>query len=365
MSDLHAEVFATRLKQARVLRKMSLGKLAEAAGAVVSKQAIGKYEKAQMLPGSEVAIALANALDVNINSLFRPTQVELSSLDFRRHSKLGKRDQVAIGEQARGFLERYIELEGVLDIRRKFSNPIKGFKTVSGADIERAADAVRKAWNIGFDPISNVVEMLEDNGVKVCEINAPEGFDGLSGWGDGVPFVVLKRLLDDEDDFARQRLTALHELGHLLLPLPDDASKKEREDAAYRFAGALLLPARALRGILGQVRHDIGFPELRFIKGQFGISMAAVMRRARELDVISAHRYKWYCIDNRQKGWHKREPFPYRPANGDELSHRFDQLLCRAVYEDAITMSKAAELADVDLTEMRDRFEPALEEAMV
>ncbi len=56
------EVFAKRLRQARIKEKLSMDALCEKVKGVVSKQAISKYEAAKMMPSSSVLIALSEAL---------------------------------------------------------------------------------------------------------------------------------------------------------------------------------------------------------------------------------------------------------------------------------------------------------------
>ena len=58
-------VFAQRLKQARILKKISMDQLVAMIGNIVTKQAISKYESAKMMPNSTVLVALATALDVD------------------------------------------------------------------------------------------------------------------------------------------------------------------------------------------------------------------------------------------------------------------------------------------------------------
>lgn len=58
-------------------------------------------------------------------------------------------------------------------------------------DAEEAAKKIRAEWDLGYDPIPDVVAMLEDKGYKVIEINAPEKFDGLSADVDELKVIVL------------------------------------------------------------------------------------------------------------------------------------------------------------------------------
>ena len=58
-----------------------------------------------------------------------------------------------------------------------------------------------------------------------------------------------------------------HELGHLVL---DFGPKVDDEDAAHRFAEAILMPAEALWAMVGKRRTSIGWSELFDVKRLFG-----------------------------------------------------------------------------------------------
>jgi Zn-dependent peptidase ImmA (M78 family) len=56
--------------------------------------------------------------------------------------------------------------------------------------------------------------MLEDNFIKVVEVDKPLDFDGLSAFVDNkIPVIAVNKNFPIE----RKRFTLLHELGHLLL----------------------------------------------------------------------------------------------------------------------------------------------------
>ena len=77
MADV-SQIFAQRLKQARILQKMSMDQLVAKIGGLVTKQAISKYESAKMLPNDTVLVALATALDVDADYFFRPFTFDLN-----------------------------------------------------------------------------------------------------------------------------------------------------------------------------------------------------------------------------------------------------------------------------------------------
>ena len=71
------DLFGKRLRSARLLAAMSQDQLVLAINNLVTKNAIAKYERGEMLPGSKVLIALAKALGIKTEYFFRPYTVEM------------------------------------------------------------------------------------------------------------------------------------------------------------------------------------------------------------------------------------------------------------------------------------------------
>lgn len=343
--------FGMRLKRARVKNGLSLRNLAErlrVEGVEVSHSALGKYEKGLMLPDSEKLIALCDVLDVEPDDFFRVETVKLENIEFRKLSDFGKKKVDRIREEAVEFFERYLEIETMLGIPRKRLERIdlRDRDTHSPEwpdEAESVAEKVRRDWSLGQSALPNVHELLESQGVKVKEVEADEGFDGFAGWADDeTPVIVLSKKLNE--DLPRKRLTALHELGHLVVEFPESASKKALEAFCFRFAGAMLIPKDAMIRNLGIDRpNGITIYELQSMKEDWGISISALMRRAKDLNIISQARYEQYCIANRKI--RKTEPGIWQ---GSETANRFRQLVIRALSQEAITRSKAAELLRID-----------------
>lgn len=75
-------------------------------------------------------------------------------------------------------------------------------------EVEEAASQLRQAWNLGEDPLYNIVELLEDHGLKVLEVDAGVSFSDLSGRleKDHTPFIVLNA--NPQIPIDRKRFTA-------------------------------------------------------------------------------------------------------------------------------------------------------------
>ena len=350
MINNSTDIFPRRLRQARLMRGMSLEKLSQALTSSVTRQAINKYEKGQMKPDSRVLIALAGALGVKIDYFFRPFTVEVDKVEFRKKPGFTDKMTVALRERVREELERYLEIE-------QLSNSTIDF-TLSGKEISTVKDAkdfameIRHLLGLGHDGISNVIEVLEDCGIKIIELQENNDFDGLSGYANGkIPIIVINGNFSTE----RKRHTALHELGHLLLNVPAGTPDKTVENICNAFATEMLLPANILTTKIGNVRHDISLSELTDLQRQFGISVDDIMLSLREHGVISDRRYSGFLkkkssiVDFRALVEKSRVKL--------ERSGRFARMVYRALADETITFSKAAVLLNTSIDDVKSNLQ--------
>jgi len=341
-------MIGNRIKQARKALGLSQRDLASKIS--VSAMAISKYENNSSVPSSKVLIELAGALNVRSEYFFRPQTVELEGVEYRKHVKLEKKilDQIEgdIIEQ----IERFIELEELLP-----SSPIKKFevpkdirpKIDSYESIEDIADKVRQSWGLGHNPIADLIDALEEQGVKVFQSQAlhDEKFDGFAGTVNDIPIIVVGR--DWPGD--RQRFTLAHELGHLILKdrLPQEF---DEEKAANRFAGAFLAPASEVFKELGENRKWLEPRELYELKHTYGLSMQAWIFRATDLNIFKKPMSGKLWGFFKKKGWIKEEPGKAYPPEEPKL---FWQLVFHAYGEEIINETKSAELLRLSLDEFR------------
>ncbi|TVQ91984.1 MAG: ImmA/IrrE family metallo-endopeptidase [Bacteroidetes bacterium] len=346
------EQVGNRIKSARIMAGLSLRELSAKLEGIVSHTAIKKYEDGQLMPDGKTLLAFAKALNVKTGYFLRPQNIEISQLEFRKKSRLPKKKLHSIKESIMENIERYLELESYLNLPPQFYNPIENHTILTGDDVENAVEDLLDLWDLGTNPIPNVIELLEDKEIKVVELDTDEGFDGLSGFAnEKIPVIVVnKSFLAD-----RKRFTALHELGHLLLNFDPTLQPKQNEKLCHRFAGAMLLPRDAIFQELGIKRHNISLNELIYIKESYGISIQAIMARAKDLEIISNDQFVNFRIWVNKHEDHKMEK-GFGEYGGNEISTRFNQLLFRATAEEIITMSKAASLANIKLASFRDQF---------
>lgn len=333
-------MFGERLKLARKRSGLSLRGLAEAIDHAVSAQAIGRYERDEMLPGSSTALRLSKALGVPLSYLFSPSEIRLEGVEFRKTAATRAQERAMVEAAVLDSLDRYLLIEDLLEIGSHVWDKPKGtqFKVGELDDAETAARQVREAWNLGGDPIPNVTELLEEHGIKVLKLDFPLSVDGLTCEvarpdKEKVPVIVGSVSKSVE----RRRFTLAHELGHMVMAIHGDL---DEEKACQRFASALLMPQKDLLFEIGQRRHAFGYAEIIEIKRMYGVSAAALILRLRDLGVITESTLQT-VFRGIGRSWRKAEPSPLKE---DEEPRRFQRLVVRALAEEIISFPKAAEL---------------------
>ncbi len=346
-----------RLKLARSAAGLSLRGLEEKIRNRVTAQAIGKYERNESMPGSGVLIALADALDVSVDYLVGDQEMVLEAVDFRKKTITSRREESQVEATVLYFLERYLMVEELLNLpsvewHSPREAPYPVMRDVSEAD--RAAQSLRDHWGLGNDPIPNLVELLEEQGIKVLAVDLTN-IDGLTARvrraeKGAVPVIVVNR----KEWGERQRFTLAHELGHMVM---DVAAKLDEEKAAHRFAGAFLMPADALWAKIGKHRTAIGWGELFELKQLFGASVQAITYRCKDLGIFSEATFRRLFNDFTRFGWRK-PPYeePLARQEGEEPK-RFKRLTFRALAEGAISEAKAAELLSMSVQDLNRRME--------
>jgi Zn-dependent peptidase ImmA (M78 family)/transcriptional regulator with XRE-family HTH domain len=343
-------MIGARLKLARTAAGLSLRDLALKIGGIVTAQAIGKYERNEARPGTPVLEAMAAALDVSPDYLMNRHQVTLEGVDFRKKLTASRREEAQVEAKVLNRLGEYIRVEQVLglDSVRWERPPGAPYPLVEIAQAEPMAQSLREAWGLGRDPIPNLIELLEEKGIKViCEPLA-EAIDGMTAKvkrtiGPELPVIVVNAKHAGE----RQRFTLAHELGHVILSPRGPFSARDVEKAAHRFAGAFLMPAETMWTEMGRSRTSISFGELFALKSLLGVSVQALTYRSRELGIISDALFRKLFEEYARFGW--RSP-PYEEPHGRprEAAKRMKRLCYRAVEEALLSVSDAAQALGIE-----------------
>ena len=329
------------------MRGLSLDALSEAMEYYkVSKNALAKYEKGEMMPSSKVLISLSKALNVPVDDFFRPITITINTEDisYRKRSSMGKKELDAINNYVTSELEKYIEVE-------QLSNETKTFDVFFDEEVKDENDAVsiavkfRQKFKMGLAPITKPIELLESAGVKIIEVDASTKFDGDCFTINDVFAIVLNKNFCSE----RIRLSLFHEVGHKVMNIAEGV---DEERMCNVFANEVLLPTAVFSEIIGNQRKSISLVELKELQKTYGISVDAMMAKAHQMGVVSNNRYSQYFIKkNMNPELKKAVDESMYPK---ESSERYMRLVYKLIANEVITESKGASLLNCSLSEVRE-----------
>lgn len=302
---------SARLTEARAARRvMSMTALARLLS--VSPSTVARWEDGSNAPDSEALSALAAALNVRREYFLRPVYESGRPMFNRSLSSTLIRDiehqkaQVQWMHEASAIVQHYVEFPE-LDIPDVLDGA--SYTQLRDEDIERIALDLRRHWNIGEGPCTDVVALMERVGCVVSTIEmGTSKLDGLCSWSatDNRPHILLAT---DKMSFPRRQMDAAHELAHVVLHgnVTQEELKsnlKFIEAQAFRLASAFLLPSTTYP-------YEVSRPTLAMLlslKERWRVSVKAQIKRLSDLEVVpedhATYLYKLYST----KGWSREEP---------------------------------------------------------
>jgi len=326
----------------------------------VTAQAISKYEAGKMLPSSAVLVALGKALDVSLDFLMSAQIETLEGLEFRKQSKATARDLAMAEAMLIDNLERYLAVEDILDMPANVDwvEARRYDSVATEAQIDTKANDLRRAWNLGMDPIPSLCELLEDEGIKVFVDDLPERINGLACHviRRGKP-IAEAVIVSNRINVERTRFTLAHELAHRIIRSTGNPAIR-LETAMNRFAGAFLVPRERLQEEVGVSRRRITYYEIIRLKHTYGVSAATMLMRLGQVGVLPATTVR-QAFATFARSWRKTEPQPIPPGHGFaafEKPRRFKRLVARAVGEGLISPVRAAALLNESLDSVERRI---------
>jgi Zn-dependent peptidase ImmA (M78 family)/DNA-binding XRE family transcriptional regulator len=375
-------VLPQNLRRLRDARKLSQAEVAERAD--LSRVAYGKIESGAAQPRVDTLMRIAAVLEVKLQDLLTESR-SLKAVRFRALKKMTSREQVLVDVVR--WLEGYAELENLLGDRVGFrlENVGRGVaKKAMGSERARAAaQQARKSLGLGpTECIRDVCGLLEERaGVKVYPMRlASDAFFGLSvAEKEGGPAVVVN--VWERISVERWIFTAAHELGHLLLHLAaydvdktDEVPEEERE--ADQFASHFLMPHEAFWNEWQEARGLALVDRVLKVKRIFQVSYRTVLYRLSEHesygkgiwqqfqgayiarhgkslmktdepDALVAADFNGAIVEPRAAGE------PKRLSSDDFVEDRLSRLVRAALEKEQISLSRAAEILELDLKTMR------------
>ncbi len=333
-----------RLTQARKFRGKTMTELADE----ISKtsQVVSQYENGKTDPSYESIEKISKFLNFKIPFFYKPIVNINTTLFFRDIKKNTKSMREKLISASQIIQEMKFEIDKMVNFPALNLGGCDNLISESGYDlteemIASIANKLRQHWKLGYGPISNMVNLLENNGIIVLR-NFFDSFnvDGVSWWANNTPFIILS---EDKDNGIRSRFDIAHELGHIILHKnisdienlnTEDFKRIEKE--ANIFASNFLMPQETFsREVV-----SVAFDNFIALKKRWKVSIASMLYKSKDLKLINENQYKYLLIQLNSKKKYindKKEP----------LDDIFD-IERPVLFKKAITGLLQANLLDLD-----------------
>lgn len=299
-----------RLKKARIYRGLTVAELAEKVNC--QRQTLSMYELSKSQPADKNTIEkLAQELRFPLKFFFQSDAPAIEGTVYFRSllttNKKYRHEQIIKMEflsQVYTMLQDYIEFPVYEPVSLEHLTP------------EEAAYELRHTWELGDGPIDNIVPVLEQHGILVTTFSAStddvDAFSSLVDAGDTQAFLIAYS--SNKTSAARIHFDVAHELGHICLHdywdedieemSKEEFKKKERQ--ANEFAAAFLLPESSFKKDAMMGPQTLSY--YKQLKRKWKVSIAAMIRRAEKLGVMSTENYQMLIRQMQRRGQRKEEP---------------------------------------------------------
>ena len=329
-------------------------------GGAISPPALSQIESGKIRPSDSTIELLSDALDVpsSFFETYWPTDGQ-PAIYFRHLRSTSVRERRRAGAQAvllgdfLASLEQHVRLPEISVPK----HPAAWGATTE--EIGQCALLVRQAWGLGDGPIPHAIRELERHGVIVARLSlGHSSVDAFSTWVGRRPLILLTD--DKSDNYVRSRFDASHELGHLVMHEAIEPGSKEAERQAQDFASSFLLPESRAREELPSRLDSGGWSRLAEMKRTWGISMSALLFRARTLRIISTDNFRSAMRYMSARGWRTQEPGD-REMGAPEAPLLLERSVRRAAVEAGVNIEELVHAAHLPLGDVQDLLKAAVD----
>ena len=252
---------------------------------------LSKVEKGLLSVTDETLKDLAKVLDYPVEFFYQEElKTPFSNIYFRKRATIPQKFLDKIFSDVKIILKCIDYLFADIELKEyeRYCFDITG----GGWTPESVAIRMRELMRIPSGPVKNLVNALEEEGIIVYFYDSPhEKFDGLTSYTDGgYPVIFVNNNMSND----RLRFTLAHEFFHLIAHIPCDVEPwRDVESEANSFASEFLMPKKDCYFEL----QRLAFNKLTILKAYWGVSKAAIIYRAKSLDLITESTYKYLLIE--------------------------------------------------------------------
>ncbi|WP_281387209.1 helix-turn-helix domain-containing protein [Nocardiopsis metallicus] len=292
-------------------------------GTVVSQGYVSKVEAGKVAVSPERLSLFASALGYPEHLFYVDPQVHGVGVGLIHHRKRASLPASALRVIHATLALVRIQINGLISALGGPERPVNfSHKPIAPLrDAKRIAREVRQEWGLPPGPVDNVIKAAEDAGAVVVmrDLNS-DLLDAVSQKPETGPPLLL---VNERAPGARCRFSVAHEIGHLIMHI-EPGKGTEQEQQADAFASEFLMPAK---DISEQIPSRLGIAELASLKQKWGVSMAALLRRGRDVGVITDWQYRNLAVEMSTLGYRTAEPMEIPLERPSYMEGLLEQLL--------------------------------------
>lgn len=350
MSLAERKVYGQRIKQGRILRGLSQEQLGKKVG--VTRQAISNCEKDNINLSTTNLLKLSETLELPLSFFYKiPEEDDNDNIIFFRSKDIPKKTKEQLREEINIFdkeivkyFEKFVKLPSINlpDLSDILEGESYNYRKETIINI---CNKIREHWGIGNKPIDNLAYLLQVNGFIISRqyINQDKT-DAFSQKIDGKNYIFVS---GNKECAVRSRFDLAHELGHLILHNnidKDDFEEKIIEKDADSFASELLYPSEVFLEDIQD--YSLGFERFIELKERWKVSIQLLVRKCKDLKVISDERYIYFQKRISFNRWRKNEPLDNRIVS--EKPRLFEDVIELLIEKEILTKKDLLVSIDLD-----------------
>ena len=348
MSISERKVYGQRIKQGRILRGFSQEQLGKKIG--VTRQAISNCEKDTISLNTANLLKISEILELPLSFFYKPpTENNSDKVIFFRSKDIPKKTKEQLREEINIFdkevvkyFEQYVKLPSLNlpDLSDILKHGTYNYKKET---IIEVCKKIREHWGLGNKPIDNLAYILQANGFIISrQYIDQDKTDAFSQKIDN-NYIFIS---GNKECAVRSRFDLAHELGHLILHDNieiDEFEDKIIEKDADLFASEFLYPSEVFLEDIQD--YSLGFERFIELKEKWKVSIQLLVRKCKDLGVISEEKYIYFQKRISFNKWRKKEPLDDRIVL--EKPRLFEDVIELLIEENILT--KKDILMNIDL----------------
>jgi Zn-dependent peptidase ImmA (M78 family)/DNA-binding XRE family transcriptional regulator len=361
------QVIGRNLKEFRELAAFSQGDFADKLG--FSRATLSAIENGHASIDSATLVVAARLLGRQVGDFFEEAPEKLQLMYRAATDVTAPLDVRARFER---FCKAYRELEEIVGVQDNLLPPPEYSYSpdVQSKPLQFAAQVAaseRDRLGLGrLDPIENIFRLMDERGLRIFHYPLPDlDVYGLSAFSRQYGACIL---LNSSNTLERQVFSLAHEYAHPLMhrtffkspePVSTLEADHEMELMADTFAANFLVPESGLRE---SFRRDVGdktatLEDVIFLKHHFRVSAEMMIRRLRDLDLVSKAQAEslQHELDMRKEPKQEIAPLSNDLIKEWQRTSRFEHLAKKAVLSESVSLGKLAELLGTSVVEAKKK----------